>query len=332
MANGSNDARRGQLPPLAQVVELDFAPILGSVGELEAAFDRIAVSTESIVVNIRNLNTELQTTVRLAGGISIATPSGGGGAQSVESREQTKHLGQEIGREVGREIGSTVGHGDTGARVGGGLLPSFGTFPSLGLLSYGTAAQLAFQIGLWPHIRRELDSQSGGRFSPAWQEAGDILTGSLGIRPDLLQSSIRLDALRSGAAIGQFAVPAYLGYRGIGRLARDLRGAGTLALLSGGGSIDQTLERWGPSTAGLRNLLVDRVAGGAIDLEADLRNDSAALRRQAARGALGGFGRAALGFTAGQFLGGPAGALIGGIAGFTSSDLVTAPHHQLHYN
>ena len=150
MPEGVNDRRRDVLPPLAQVVELDFAPILGNVTELEASFDRIALSAESIVTSIRSLNTELQTTVRLAGGVGFGQA---GGIAPVPGGREVVDV-----RIVGGEGRGGGGHPVAGllTRAGGSVLASLAERPvryrvfaglvAAGLLDEVTRAVLNFEL------------------------------------------------------------------------------------------------------------------------------------------------------------------------------------------
>ena len=302
MANGDDRRRGGHLPPLAQVVEFDFTETINSVTRLDEIFSSIADSSARLLDNIRTLNNELRTTVGLAGGVFQGPVGSGatGGVVAQNPAERTREL-----REIGRSISEGIGSGGAEAGAGaflGGLLPSFGSFPALGVASYPTAAQLGFQAFAWPHLRSELDFQSYGRFSPAFQGAGDYLTSILGVRPDLLQSSIRLDAARTGAAIGQFSYPAYRIYRGLTSLGSS------------------TLE-------GIRDVRasISGVRAGTIPSGVSLVNEDIPTPRRAL-GRLGGtFASGVGGLALGQLVAGPIGAIGGAAAGFISSDLISAP-------
>ena len=58
-----NDRKGGRLPPLAEVVEFDFAPMLDQVGRLDESFQRIARSASRLLDALRGVNTELSTIV-----------------------------------------------------------------------------------------------------------------------------------------------------------------------------------------------------------------------------------------------------------------------------
>ena len=69
----------GHIPPLAAVVELDFAPVIGQVERLVADFDDLALSASSFLGSIRAANVELATTVALTGQIGFPGGASGGG-------------------------------------------------------------------------------------------------------------------------------------------------------------------------------------------------------------------------------------------------------------
>ncbi len=73
----------GHIPPLAAVIELDFAPVISQVESLAASFDNIAASATLLLASVRDLNAELANTLivsrTIEAGGGIAGASGGGG-------------------------------------------------------------------------------------------------------------------------------------------------------------------------------------------------------------------------------------------------------------
>ena len=232
--------------------------------------------------------------------------------------------------------------------------PTFGNFPALGVTSIPTAAQLLYHGTVGPAVREELDFQTYGRFSPFLQQQGDYLTDRLGVRPDLLQSSIRVDSARVGAAVGQFAYPAIRLYQGANRLLTGLHQSLIDLNYAQIGEIEevftipkdadlpeaerrirqelsrqQYLQRYGrglSSTAPYGEGIGDQerfeIRRGEYGVHTPAQ---ARAQRQALLGGLGTLGRGVAGFGLGQFVAGPVGAVIGAGVGFATADRFTAP-------
>ena len=227
-----NDRKGGRLPPLAEVVEFDFAPMLDQVGRLDESFQRIARSASRLLDALRGVNTELSTIVPAVERLRF-------GELTVTAREETSRDVAERLRRRGTVEGVTGADSSTilGRAISfgiGGTLRDIVTSP--------------FRFGA--NVAQTSLGQAGARLAP-WIGAIGLARENYRFHPDALlgsQDILSYLSFRHGASL--------IDPGGIGGVARRF-GYGSLLPLWGGAELARSGIQTGlfgsPFTENLRN-------------------------------------------------------------------------------